>query len=239
MYDAQLDGRGNFGDAAASPAGFGDLAAWPAVQREAAALQTAALVCMLDEIDYGLMVLGADAQILLANQAARLELDGERFVRRRQDRLAPSSARHGAKIDAALGDIQRGRRSLVTLSGAGGELALSFVPLHSSAQSTAQIPGAPLALLILGKCDAGEALTLQQYGHLHGLTGAERALLPAIIRGSSVKIIAEQQRVAVTTVRTQLASIRDKTGARSLRTLTARLTSLPPIRLSAGQSRAD
>jgi DNA-binding CsgD family transcriptional regulator len=234
MYDAQLDSRGNFGGAAASIAGFGDLAAWPAVRREPAALQAAVLMCMLDEIDYGLMVLGADAQILLENQAARLELGGEQFVRRRQDRLAPSSMRHGAKIEAALEDVRRGRRSLVTLSDSDGELALSFVPLHSSAQPTAQIEGAPLALLILGKRDAVEVPKLQQYGHLHGLTGAERALLPAIIRGSSVKIIAEQQRVAVNTVRTQLASIRDKTGAKSLRTLAARLTSLPPIRLSPG-----
>jgi DNA-binding CsgD family transcriptional regulator len=193
---------------------------------------------MFDEIDYGLMVLGADAQILFANRAARLELGGEQFLRRRQDTLLPSAACHGAKIEAALEDARRDRRSLVTLSGADGELSLSFVPLHSSVQSAAQIPGAPLALLILGKRDACEALTLQQYGHLHGLSGAERALLPAIVRGSSVKIIAQQQCVAVNTVRTQLASIRDKTGAKSLRTLAARLTSLPPIRPSFMPSQA-
>jgi len=239
MYDAHLNGHGNRGNAAASPAGFGDVPAWPAVHREAGALLADVLVCMLDEIDYGLMVLGADARILFANQAARLELGGERFVRRRQDMLAASSARHGAKIEAALEGIQRGRRSLVTLSGTDGELALSFVPLHSSVQSAVQIPDAPLALLILGKCDACEAPTLQEYGRLRGLTGAERALLPAIIRGSSVKIIAQQQRVAVNTVRTQMASIRDKTGVKSLRTLMSRLSSLPPIRFSPTQSRAD
>jgi len=224
MYDAQLDGYGNFGDTAASPAGFRDAAA--AGRRGTADLHTAVLVGMLDEIDYGLMVLGADAQILLANQLARLELGGERFVRRRQDRLAAGSARHGSKIEAALRNIQRGQRSLVTLSGSDGELALSFVPLNSNAQ-TAE---APLALIILGKRDACEALTLQQYGQLHGLTGAEQALLPAIIRGLSVEAIAQQQCVALSTVRTQLGSIREKTGATSLRMLMARLTSLPPIR---------
>ena len=239
MYDTHLDGPGNCGDAAASPAGFGDLPAWRAVHREAGALQADLLVCILDEVDYGLMVLGADARILFANQAARLELGGERFVRRRQDRLAPSSACHGVKIEAALGDIQRGRRSLVTLGGADGELALSFVPLDSGVQSTVRTPGARLALLILGKSDACEALTLQQYGRLRGLTGAERALLPAIVRGSSVKIIARQQCVAVNTVRAHLANIRDKTGAKSLRTLMSRLSSLPPIRFSPTQSGAD
>jgi hypothetical protein len=130
---------------------------------------------MLDEIDYGLMVLGADAQILHANQLARLELGGGRFIRLRQHKLAPSAARHGAKIEAALAKVGRGQRSLVTLGGTDRELALSFVPLNSSARSAAPAPDVPLALVILGKRDACEALTLQQYGHIHGLTGADRA----------------------------------------------------------------
>lgn len=228
MYDAQLDGYGNSGDAAATHAGFAGSAASAADRTGGGDLQTAVLLGMLDEIDYGLMVVGADRQILLANQLARLELGGERCVRRRQDKLAASSARHGAKLEAALESVRRGQRSLVTLGGSDGELALSFVPLSSSAQTA----DAPLALVMLGKRDACEALTLQHYGQLHGLTGAEQALLPAIIRGLSVEAIAQQQCVALSTVRTQLGSIREKTGATSLRMLMARLTSLPPIRAS-------
>ena len=224
MYDAQLD----FGAAAAPGAGFGDSAASTAAYRGGGDLQTAVLLGMLDEIDYGLMVLGAGAQILLANQLARLELGGARFVRRRQDKLAASAARHGSKIETALGNIRRGQRSLVTLSGSDGELALSFVPLNSGTPAAE----APLALVVLGKRDACEALTLQHYGQLHGLTGAEQALLPAILRGLSVEAIAQQQCVALSTVRTQLGRIREKTGATSLRMLMARLTSLPPIRAS-------
>lgn len=234
MYDAQLDAYGNFGEAAASRAGFGDSAASTAAHRGGGDLQTAVLLGMLDEIDYGLMVLGAGARILLANQLARLELGGERFVRRRQDKLAASSARHGSKIETALGNIRRGQRSLVTLSGSDGELALSFVPLNSGARTA----DAPLALVILGKRDACEALTLQHYGQLHGLTGAEQALLPAILRGLSIEAIAQQQCVALSTVRTQLGSIREKTGVTSLRMLMARLTSLPPIRASHKPSQA-
>jgi DNA-binding CsgD family transcriptional regulator len=230
MYDAQLDGHAYFEDAPASRTAFEDAAAAPAGHSAAGVLQTALLASVLDEIDYGLMVLGADAQILFANQLARLELGGERFVRRRQDRLAASAARHGANIDTALANIRRGQRSLLTLSGTDGELALSFVPLNPGAQPAAQTPDAPLALVIFGKRDACEALTLHQYGHLHGLTPAEQALMPAISRGLGAEAIAQQQCVAVTTVRTQLGSIRGKTGASSLRALMARLTTLPPIR---------
>ncbi|MGP1676430.1 MAG: helix-turn-helix transcriptional regulator [Burkholderiales bacterium] len=222
MYDAQLGGHTHFEDAAASPSHRGG----------SAALQSAVLADVLDEIDYGLLLLGADGRILFENQLARLELGGERFVRRRQDRFVACSARHGEKIEAALANVQRGRRSLVSLSGADGELALSFIPLNPGARSVAQSSDAPLAMVILGRRNACEALTLHHYGQLHGLTGAEQALLPAIIRGLSVDAIARQQCVSLSTVRTQLGSIREKTGAKSLRALTARLTSLPPIRPS-------
>jgi len=230
MYDTQMNGRGSFHDAYASPAGFADALRPAAAQDGSASLRAGILVGLLDEIDYGLIVLGSDARILLANQLARQELGGERFLRRRQGRLAASAERHGAKMDAALADIGRGRRSLVALGGADGELALSFVPLNAGAPPIASAPDAPFALVVLGKRDACEALTLQHYGKIHGLTGAEQALLPAIMRGLSVEAIAQQQRVALCTVRTQLGSIREKTGAASLRVLMARLTSLPPIR---------
>jgi len=130
MYDAQLDGHTGFGDASGLPAGFEEISAASAGRQGTAALQAALLVNMLDEIDYGLLVLGADARILLANQLARLELGGERFVRRRQDKLAPNSARDGAKIEGALAKVRRGLRCLVTFSAADAALALSFVPRH-------------------------------------------------------------------------------------------------------------
>ena len=235
MFDAQFDAYADIEDGAATLSDFRDAAAPPPGSH---ALQATLLVRMLDEIDYGLVVLGADGQIMLANHPAQLELGGERFVRRRRDRLAASAARHNAKIETALEDVRRGRRSLVTLAGSDGELALSFVPLNPGAGSLLQSAGAPLILVMFGKREGGEALTLRQYGRLHGLTGAEQALLPAIIRGLSVEAIAREQCVAVSTVRTQLGSIRAKTGVDSLRTLMARLNSLPPIRPAFKQAHA-
>lgn len=228
MYDTQMDGRGSIEDAFASPRGYADALRPGAGQDASAHLHSGVLASLLDEIDYGLIVIGADAKILHANQLARQELAGERFLRQRQGRLGASSARHGAKLEAALAGIHRGQRSLVALSGGNGEFALSFVPLGAGAPPGAA--DAPFALVLLGKRDACEVLTLRHYGQIHGLTGAEQALLPAIMRGLSVEAMAQQQRVALCTVRTQLGSIREKTGAASLRVLMARLTSLPPIR---------
>jgi len=236
MYDAQMDGHGSLDDAYASHGSYAE-ALRPGVRQDGGArLHSGVLVSLLDEIDYGLIVIGADAKILHANQLARQELGGERFLRQRQGRLAARSARHGAKLEAALASIHQGQRSLVALSGGDGELALSLVPLGAGAAPAAA--DAPFALVLLGKRDACEALTLRHYGRIHGLTGAEQALLPAIMRGLSVEAIAQQQRVALCTVRTQLGSIREKTGAASLRVLMARLTSLPPIRPLQGLAQA-
>lgn len=203
-------------------------AALPRYRDAGADSQGAVLARVLEEIDYGLLVLGTGAQILFANQTARLELGGERLVRRRMGRLVPCSASHGATIEAALANVRRGQRSQVTLGGKDGELVLSFVPLNAGAQFGARVANAALALVILGKRDAGETTTLQEYAQVHRLTGTEQALLPAIVRGLSVKAIANQRNVSVNTVRAHLCSIRAKTGARSLRMLMACLTGVAP-----------
>lgn len=204
-------------------------AALPRHRDETGVSQSAVLSRVLEEIDYGLLVLGAGARILFANQPARLELGGERFVRRRLDRLVPCAASHGAKIEAALANVRRGRRSQVTLGATDGELVLSFAPLNASAQSGAHAANAALALVIFGKRDAVDTTTLQSYAQAHRLTGTEQALLPAIVRGLSVKAIANQRSISVNTVRAHLCSIRAKTGARSLRMLMACLSSVAPV----------
>ena len=237
MYDAQFNNYADNVVEQASPSVHREASVAPASHATNRALHAELLVSMLDEIDYGLVVLDADGQILLANHPARLELGAERHVRQRGDRLAASAARYNAKIELALDEVGQGRRSLVTLSDREGELALSFVPLNASAYPVMRKSEA-LALVVFGKRTGCEALTLQQYGRLHGLTGAEQALLPAIIRGLSVDAIAREQCVAVSTVRTQLGSIRGKTGVDSLRTLMARLNNLPPIRPAFKQTRA-
>ena len=213
MYDTQLFDRIDFGEGAAPATEF----------RTMTALQSEVLVSLLDEIDHGLMVLESDARILLANQRARMELAEERLLRRRQDRLAAVSARDELKIAVALENIRHGRRSLVTLTGTDGELTLSFVPLRSNLHSPARAPVATLALVTLGKRIIGESAALRNYAHAYRLTGSEQALLPAIVRGLSVKAIANQRNVSVNTVRAHLGSIRAKTGARTLRVLMARL----------------
>lgn len=191
---------------------------------------TGFLESMFDEIDYGLAVLGCDASIVLMNQLARDELEREKWVRQSGQRLTGCDAVSASRIDQALRAVQRDRRSLISLEAQDGCLALSFVPLPAVSHPAVLRLKGPAALVTFGKRSASNPLTLRMFGESCGLSGAEHELLPFVSRGMSAEAMAEQQHVAVSTVRSQLVSIRAKTGAASVCELMARLTTLPPAR---------
>ena len=188
------------------------------------------LASMLDEIDYGLVVLDGAAAILFANHLARQELARAYWVQQTGHRFEACDETGALKIDRAMCDIARAQRSLISLDGEAGSLALSFVPLTCAGTAAAPQTAGQGALVAFSKRAACEVLTLRMFGEMHGLSIAENELLPAISCGLSVETIALQQHVAVSTVRSQVYSIRAKTGSTSLRTLMARLITLPPIR---------
>jgi len=61
------------------------------------------------------------------------------------------------------------------------------------------------------------------------LTPSETAVLQALCEGRPTDDIARSQGVAMTTLRTQIGSIRLKTGAESIRALVSQVAVLPPL----------
>ena len=98
---------------------------------------------------------------------------------------------------------------------------------------------------VLARCDAGhspgevlvlfnraqmcETLSVELFARAHGLTHAESAVLTGLCRGAAPARIARDVGVAVSTVRTQVASLRQKTGAASIADLVRQVAVLPPI----------
>jgi DNA-binding NarL/FixJ family response regulator len=72
-------------------------------------------------------------------------------------------------------------------------------------------------------------LAVTFFARSHGLTPAEESVLRALCEGQQVDDIAAAHGVCVSTVRTQIRSLREKTGAASIRVLVQRLASLPPV----------
>lgn len=181
------------------------------------------LGAVLDAIDYGIVVVDAQRHLIRANRVAQglcaaangvCHLVGTRLRCRHP---ADDDALHQATQAAAL----KGRHSLLTLGVAPQAVPVAVVPVE---------PGpTPAVLLLFGKDQVCEALSVDQFARAHGLTHAEGMVLGALCDGAKPLEIAQRFGVAVSTVRTQISSVRQKTQTASIRDLVRRIAVLPPI----------
>ena len=136
--------------------------------------------------------------------------------------IALRPGQHGS-LARALATAREGKRALVQL--AHGEEQVSLVVLPLSPRL-----GCPDALLIVfGLRNAWRSLTLEFFAQACRLTTMEARVMRALSDGLTPGQIACRHGVAISTVRTHLASVRNKTGSRSLIELVRALNALPPI----------
>jgi len=183
------------------------------------------LLRVLDEIDYGLIVATPDGTVRHANQIAVAAL-GRGPLRMQRGRLHTEAADEQLMLAHALADAHSGRRRLVSFGAGGQTLPVALIPLADDGAAT---PDEDLCLLVLGKRQTCESLTIDFFSRSHGLTGAEAAVLRGLSQGRKPKELARELGVALSTVRSQIGSVRDKTKTESIGELTRRLAVLPPI----------
>lgn len=184
----------------------------------------AALMRMLDEIDYALVLVAADGSLRYANQLGLHELTSGGALLLAHGLVRTRLAGEQAPLQAAIGDAVRGRRRMLALVVGDAAMPVSVVPV------AADDDGSPaLALLVFGKRPAGETLTLDFYARSHRLTAAETQVLKGLCAGLPPKEVARRGEVAISTVRSHICSIRQKTQTASIRALVNRVATLPPI----------
>ena len=183
---------------------------------------------MLDEIDYGMLLVSTDAQVLYLNHAARLELDGEHPLQMLGCALRAQRPQDVAPLYDALAAAQRGLRRLLTLGSGEHRVCVSVVPLPAGAGLRGG-DHEPQVLLVLGKRQVCAQLSVQGFARSVHLTPAETQVLELLCAGMRPTLIALRQKVAVSTVRTQIGSIRSKTGAASISELVRQVAVLPPL----------
>ncbi len=191
------------------------------------------LQAVLEQVDYGLAVVNADTrELLFANAPARAalhpasELDtdlwvaGGKVCARQQSNTEP--------LLSALISTKSGKRALLN-SVAVLPLATtdSAAAMASNAAPTATTPS--YALLAFPKQQRCDTTTVSLYAQDRGLTGAEGQVLKQVCRGMRPQEIAVRHGVKVSTVRSQLRSIRQKTASDSVSELIANVTGLPPM----------
>lgn len=180
----------------------------------------------LNEIDYGVLLLDEDGRLLHANRVANYELDESHPLQLRGADLRARAPEDVEPLRAALHDaLRRGLRRLLTLGQKQQRpVGVSVVPLP---RLGSEERGA--TLVILGRRQVGAALAVQGFARIYGLTCGETRVLVGLSQGDQPAEIARVHGVAISTVRTQIGSIRQKTGAPSIRGLLRQVAALPPL----------
>lgn len=188
------------------------------------ALSQALLMRVLDEVDYGLIVLDAQGHIRHANHLARHEMASGRLIMTHARSLLGRNTELSTQIQTALEQSLRGQRRLVLLKQGDQELSLAFVPLSHPLEFDP-----PSVLVLLSRQSVCDNLALRMYARAQNLSPSEEAVLMALCRGLAIPDIAKENRVAQSTVRSQIKALREKTGCSSIRNMLQRVNSLPPV----------
>ena len=181
----------------------------------------------LDEVAHGiLMVERQSRRVTYLNQAARADLDDRHPLRIVAAEVRARDSSDDQQLrEAIVAASARGLRRLLSIGTGQERAAVSVVPLGGPADRRDR----PV-LLVLGRRTLCESLSIDAFARLHSLTDAESRVLAVLCAGSGPAEAACQLGVALSTIRTQIGSIRAKTGAQSMRELARRIAMLPPLR---------
>jgi DNA-binding CsgD family transcriptional regulator len=200
---------------------------WP-TQSSTQTLAADLFAALLDHIDLGVMVCDAECRLLHANCEAQAELERGRLLA-----VAGKADQRSTFVHAAGGVVgaqalqaavhcaaRQGRRRMVSLHAGDDRLLVNAMPLACNG-------GEPLVLLLLGSRDLCSPLGLEMLASLHGLTSAERRVTAGLASGLNAAEIAAEAGVAISTLRSQISTVRAKLGARSVDHLLFRVAGVP------------
>ncbi len=117
--------------------------------------------------------------------------------------------------------------AVVPLAGAGIDADDPIATLHDSTPAPSTSPC--YALLVFAKQQLCDTTTVTLFARERGLTGAEGQVLEQVCKGLRPAQIATRHGVQISTVRTQLRAIRQKTASDSVRELVEKVSVLPPL----------
>ena len=198
-------------------------------RRGAASLQHRRMAQMLDTLDYGMLLISETLEVTHINKAARRDMDAQHPLQWVAGQLQARLQQDQQPLrDALVGATQRGLRRLMQLGDSQGpgrqRISVAVVPLP--ALGADDQPG---AAVLLGKRQVCEELTVEWFARSHGLTMAETTVIKGLCADLTPHEIAARQGVGLATIRTQIGSIRIKTGAGSIRALVQQVALLPPL----------
>ncbi|HYP34032.1 MAG TPA: helix-turn-helix transcriptional regulator [Burkholderiaceae bacterium] len=190
------------------------------------------LASVLDEVDYGLVLIAADGHVVHANHAARVELAGAKSLQLVGRRLSGRSASDQRALDEALASARdEGKRRMLAFAPAnamseGKSCDLSIVPLPAPLSSNH--PGHAV-LISLPRSRIAETLSVDAYARELGLSRREQQVLAGLCEGLRVKEIAAKLEIGDETVRSHVKRLKAKTGCAGIVDIVNQVSRLPPM----------
>lgn len=212
----------------------------------------------LNQMDYGLVVVDTDtAMVQFANALGQASLmDGARSptltpqgcgLRLLHGRVLAQRPSDNETLRRTLDRAKSGLRGFLCLGDNAQSSAVAVLPLigqrfAAESESGSGLLGSAVppsyALLVFSKQQLCDDSTMALFARERGLTSAEGQVLVQVCKGLRPAQIAHNHGVRISTVRTQLRSIRMKTCCETIRDLVQKMSVLPPMaRQLSGQAR--
>lgn len=187
------------------------------------------LMRVLDEIDYGVILLDGDHCVWHINHLARIELGRGQLLHLNNGRLDTRLAACKQALQNAIARAGKGIRSMVDLragDAAQPGTSVALVPMGHPAEC---FPKPLPVLAITCRQVLCEQISLHFFAQSYGLTRTEEAVLASLVQGMDVDDIVRERGLAMSTVRSHVKQLRIKTQSSSMRELLNKVSVLPPV----------
>jgi len=198
------------------------------LQRRIATLETSAASAMdvLDTLPYGMVLISADLKVLLVNRFAKAIIDQNDGLRVIQQNLCTQRTEDTRRLQELIREsvapsLGRALRAGGTMNISRPSQRCSFNVLITPVHLRPISPSArqPAAVAFISDPECQFETSVQTLGHLFALSHAEARLAAVLIRGCSLREASEELSVSLSTVRTHLKKLFEKTGTNRQATL--------------------
>lgn len=171
----------------------------------------------LHRIAQGVLIVAANCEILFANRAAEALLtqaDGIRIEKSSLHATSPAHAVQLRRLIATAADRSEAAGGDIALTRPAPRRPLSVLVAPLKIELTWFVPGRPAAIVFVADPDSAPHTLQGQLRDLYRLTPAEAAVATAVARGEGLQAVADEVGISLTTVRTHLQHVFEKTETR-------------------------
>jgi len=171
----------------------------------------------LDRVAQGVLIVTASGEILFANRAAEsllAEADGIRTEKSALRASAPADSAEFQRLIAAAAERSDAAGGVMTLRRPVPRRSLSVLVAPLTIESMWFVTGRPAAIVFVADPDSAPPTAQDQLRDLYRLTPAEAAVAMAIARGEGLQAVVDELEISLSTARTHLQHVFEKTETR-------------------------